>query len=204
MSDKICAKCNCKFSKTKILDGKRIYLYRRKYCLNCVPYKDRSKLSKGLNYITKNYSKISDFDFLEAVKSSFSVREVLIKLNLVAAGGNYRSFYARVDRQKLDLSHFTGSTSNKGQKVGPKRPIEDYLSNKKSIDSFKLKKKLIEEDLKEHKCEKCNNTHWLNCSIPIELHHIDGNSKNNNLKNLQILCPNCHAQTSNYRGKNKK
>lgn len=39
------------------------------------------------------------------------------------------------------------------------------------------------------------------------MHHIDGNYKNNNLSNLQLLCPNCHSQTDNYCGnanKNKK
>ena len=35
--------------------------------------------------------------------------------------------------------------------------------------------------------------------IPIELEHIDGNSENNNLSNLKLLCPNCHSLTSTYR-----
>jgi 5-methylcytosine-specific restriction endonuclease McrA len=45
---------------------------------------------------------------------------------------------------------------------------------------------------------------WLNQPIPLELDHIDGNNQNNQLNNLRLLCPNCHAQTSNYRGKNIK
>lgn len=40
--------------------------------------------------------------------------------------------------------------------------------------------------------------------IPIELNHIDGNFENNNINNLELLCPNCHALTSNYKGANKK
>jgi transposase-like protein len=39
----------------------------------------------------------------------------------------------------------------------------------------------------------------------MQLHHIDGNNKNNSLDNLQMLCPNCHSQTENYcGGANKK
>ena len=34
--------------------------------------------------------------------------------------------------------------------------------------------------------------------IPLQVHHIDGNHINNELNNLQLLCPNCHAQTDNW------
>lgn len=36
------------------------------------------------------------------------------------------------------------------------------------------------------------------------MHHIDGDNTNHTLENLQILCPNCHAQTENFRGKKNK
>lgn len=53
------------------------------------------------------------------------------------------------------------------------------------------------------KCEICNLTKWNNEDIPLELHHIDGDGLNNIKENLQLLCPNCHAQTDNFCGKNK-
>ena len=40
--------------------------------------------------------------------------------------------------------------------------------------------------------------------IPLQVHHINGNNTDNRVENLQILCPNCHAQTDTYCGKNKK
>ena len=40
----------------------------------------------------------------------------------------------------------------------------------------------------------------LNC----ELDHIDGNPTNHKLKNLIILCPNCHSQTDTYRSKKRQ
>lgn len=66
---------------------------------------------------------------------------------------------------------------------------------------YDLKNKLIKKGLKEAKCENCGITHWLGNPTPLELHHIDGNTKNNDLENIKILCPNCHTLTDNYRGK---
>ena len=45
---------------------------------------------------------------------------------------------------------------------------------------------------------------WLGAKIPLELHHINGDNTDNRIENLQLLCPNCHALTDNYRGKNIK
>lgn len=58
--------------------------------------------------------------------------------------------------------------------------------------------------MRGHKCEICFNSSWLNKPINLEVHHIDGDNTNNELKNLQLLCPNCHSYTDNYGIKNKK
>ena len=38
----------------------------------------------------------------------------------------------------------------------------------------------------------------------MEIHHMDGNPKNNKRENLAALCPNCHRQTENWGWKNTK
>jgi hypothetical protein len=70
-----------------------------------------------------------------------------------------------------------------------------------TASSHSLKRFLLKES--GHKCWRCNNTEWNNLPIALELEHIDGNSSNNILSNLELLCPNCHAQTSTYKGRNK-
>ena len=40
--------------------------------------------------------------------------------------------------------------------------------------------------------------------IPLELHHKDGDRTHNELNNYELLCPNCHALTDSYRGKNSR
>jgi len=53
-----------------------------------------------------------------------------------------------------------------------------------------------------HECNMCGITKWNNSDIILELDHIDGDSKNNELTNLRLLCPNCHSQTPTWRGRN--
>ena len=151
----------------------------------------------------RQYRNYTDSDFIEAWTTSGSVRQVLGKLGLVEAGGNYACAKKRADALGLTKEHMHGQSWNKGKKVGPKRPVEEYLSNQRPIQSYTLKNRLLAEGLKQHKCEFCGITEWNGQPAPIELDHIDGNRYNNTIENLRILCPNCHAQTDTYRGKNK-
>ena len=62
------------------------------------------------------------------------------------------------------------------------------------------KKALLQE--RGHACEDCGLTVWKTEKIPLELDHIDGDSRNNIRSNLKLLCCNCHALTPTWRGKN--
>lgn len=54
-------------------------------------------------------------------------------------------------------------------------------------------------------CMECgwSKTNKYSNTVPIELEHVDGNSENNNLDNLKLLCPNCHSLTPTFRGLNR-
>jgi len=82
----------------------------------------------------------SETELYEAVKSSTSIRQVLDKLNIVPAGGNYQTTNRRIQKLGIDTSHFTGQAWNKGKVIGPKRPIEEYLKENTIVQSFKFKK----------------------------------------------------------------
>lgn len=55
------------------------------------------------------------------------------------------------------------------------------------------------------KCMLCgwNEINPVTNNIPIQLEHIDGNSENNSLDNLKLLCPNCHSLTPTFGSLNK-
>jgi hypothetical protein len=72
-----------------------------------------------------------------------------------------------------------------------------------SLYETQYKKYLIAEH--GNMCMKCG---WCEINpitgkVPIQLEHIDGNSDNNSLDNLELLCPNCHSLTPTFGALNK-
>ena len=150
--------------------------------------------------------KWTDAQFIDAVNSSLSYAQVLEKLGLKIAGSNYDSVKRKIKELSLDTSHMTGKAWNQGKRfttVKPAKLLSEILVEHSTYTNFnKLRKRLLKEGIKEYKCECCNSTEWLGKPIKLELHHINGVKDDLRIENLQILCPNCHAYTDNYRGKN--
>lgn len=150
--------------------------------------------------------------FEEIVVNSFSIRQVLLAIGLKPVGGNYRTFKNKIKKYEIDISHFTGQgyLKNKNHNWSKKIPIEKILVKNSSYScSNNLKKRLIKEGFFEKKCNACGLTcwksrltNWMEKEIPLEIEHINGDNTDNRIENLELLCPNCHAQTSTYRGKN--
>ena len=150
--------------------------------------------------------KYTDEQFIQAVRESFSVREALLKLNLIPAGGNYQAFANRVKRLNLNTDHFTGQgyLKNKKHNYKPKRKLEEILTTNTVYKSSSLRRRLINELNVDNKCSICHIKDWQSSPITLHLDHINGIHSDNRLENLRLLCPNCHSQTETYCVKNRK
>lgn len=149
--------------------------------------------------------KWTDAQLIAAVKKFKSTRAVINALGLIPAGGNYLQVKERIRDLGLDTSHFLGMGWCKGMSFDrPMIPLENILVENSSYQSYKLKKRLFRLGLKIPKCEECG---WAKISadgrIPLELDHINGNSRDHRIGNLRVLCPNCHSLKPTHRGKNK-
>jgi Zn finger protein HypA/HybF involved in hydrogenase expression len=151
----------------------------------------------------KNEEEIRQF-----VKESFSYAQVLKKLGLKPIGGNYRILKNKIFSLGLDTSHFTGKAHLKGKTHdwnNTKIPLEEILTENSSYQTYKLKIRLLKENLIENCCDECGiKNEWNGKELSLHLDHINGINTDNRIENLRLLCPNCHSQTDTYAGKNKK
>lgn len=143
------------------------------------------------------WKKFTKEQLQEMANDSNSYRELAKKIGYsVNGGGSIDSVKNMIKELNINIEHFLGQTWNKQN--------YDYSRFKKG-QVFKLASALPAlTSLRGHRCENCNLEKWQNEIIPLEIHHIDGDKLNNELENLQLLCPNCHALTNNWRGKNIK
>lgn len=143
----------------------------------------------------------------KAAEKSRSIRQVLSLLNLKEAGGNYAQIKKYLQLYKINTEHFKGKGWNKGLKgfLRPRISLDEILTVNNNFQSYKLKNRLFSAKLKIPECEECG---WAEKSsdgrLPLELDHINGDSRDNRLENLRILCPNCHSLKPTHRGRNRK
>lgn len=148
-----------------------------------------------MNYDKREFTKE---EVEQAVAESKSYACLARKLGYNPKSGHYTSDVNKwIIKYNCDISHFTGQGWNKGN-----YDFKRFREQNKTFRGPELLFYLVKGEGRPYKCECCGNTEWNGQPIPLQVHHIDGNHYNNEISNLQLLCPNCHAQTDSYCGKN--
>jgi hypothetical protein len=81
-------------------------------------------------------------------------------------------------------------------------PVEKLISGRRNRTH--LKQRLVRLGLLDDACDACGITEWRGKPLSLCLHHINGINDDNRLENLAVLCPNCHSQTENFAGRNRR
>ena len=147
----------------------------------------------------------------ELCADSYSYAEVLRKAGRKQSGGAQSTLKKKIEKFDIDISHFTGMRWQESPHHNPqeyinreKYQIEEIFVKDSPVTQKVMRGYVERHKLLEYKCQKCGcDGNWQDGQISLEIDHIDGDNKNNQLSNLRYLCPNCHALTDTYRGKNK-
>ncbi len=136
-----------------------------------------------------------------AVRRSGSYAEVLRRLGLDVEPRAYRPLRAAIAEAGLSTEHFSGRGWASGTRR-PRTPTDELLVAGRRTESGSLRRRLLAEGLLPPGCSGCGLEEWQGRPIALELDHVDGDRDDNRLENLRLLCPNCHAQTDTWRGRN--
>lgn len=130
----------------------------------------------------------TDEQLAEAIRTSKTRSEVIIKLYGGYASNNHKTINRAIKRLRIDISHLEYTW-----KAGSPPKFEaGKLMNARVIKSAFLK-------LVAYECVLCKNPgSHAGKPLVLQLDHVDGDKLNNTLQNLRLLCPNCHTQTATY------
>ena len=156
--------------------------------------------------MTNKIYELTDEQFVNLLKNSTTISEVLFKLGYTVKGNSwgFSQVKQRMIDLNLDFSIFKGKESiykNTAVKaITPEMLLKDNCKHTRSV----LRRCILKYNLLPYKCDICGVTEWNGKTLSLELDHINGKNNDNRLENLRFLCPNCHSQTSTYGSKNKQ
>ena len=138
-------------------------------------------------------------EFALACSESKSVAEVLDRIGASKYSGNYRR--AALMANELGVVLPVARTGEWLARISKPILTDDqvrarFVRSTVPRDNTSLKRWMTTRLGVQHICTMCGlGPEWNEKPLTLELDHIDGDRLNNELSNLRLLCPNCHAQT---------
>ena len=134
------------------------------------------------------------------MKNSVSIAGVLRYLGKPVTSGRHVWIKNRILKAGIDTSHFTGARWNAGT---TQYVTDEVFASGSTRTRGAVRRYIIRDHLIPYECAFCGNKgEWMGKEMALELDHINGIPNDHRLENLRFLCPNCHATTDTYCGRN--
>ncbi|MCH6160480.1 HNH endonuclease signature motif containing protein [Streptomyces marispadix] len=146
-------------------------------------------------------------DLRQAVERSVSYAGVLRELGLPVTEANRMKVRRRAHRLDLDDGHFRRPAKREPQPVSTGRAASDVLRVRPDglprVRHERLRRALDDAGV-PYVCVRCANSgSWQGERLTLQIDHINGDWRDNRRENLRYLCPNCHAVTGTWCGRNR-
>lgn len=112
----------------------------------------------------------------EAVAASSTYSETLKRLELRAAGGNFKQLKRYIERYGISTAHFDANRARRDAALKRgKVPLAEVLVESSSFRRSHLKERLFAEGLKARICEMCGQgEEWRGVRMALILDHVNG------------------------------
>jgi hypothetical protein len=154
------------------------------------------------NKLRQDYEDNPKFCSFCEMKLTFEQRRNKFCSKSCSASYNNRGVTRHIKRSRICSCGNSKKLANKYCDECAGKYIYRRIKSVEAAKTDEARKRLLIEQ-RGHRCEDCGLVEWKQVPIPLELHHIDGDSDNNKESNLQLLCRNCHALTDNHKRRNK-
>lgn len=156
--------------------------------------------------MTNKIYEITDEQFVELIKNSSNIAEVLFKLGYTVKGNSwgYSQVKQRMTDLNLDKKDFKGKSALVTKIIEREIPSAKLLKEHCKHSRRVLRAHIVRNNLIPYKCAICGLSKWNDKTLSLELDHINGINNDNRLENLRFLCPNCHSQTCTYGSRNQQ
>jgi hypothetical protein len=129
----------------------------------------------------------TDDDLVAAIAESNTFKKTVETLGLHPGSKTVKRVKDRALLLGLDFSHFRGGGRQRGPGGGLRKGTNFTTTTRR--DFLKLVDSI---------CLHCGLSEWCGKPLVLQVDHIDGDRRNNDLSNLRLLCPNCHSQTPTW------
>ncbi|WP_431782366.1 HNH endonuclease signature motif containing protein [Streptomyces chumphonensis] len=144
-----------------------------------------------------------------AVAEHTSVAAVVRALGLPETEANWRRVRRLIARCGWDTSHFrrrprAGASPPPAARARPEDVLRITPATSSRTHRSRLRRALDALGV-AYACGRCGNDgSWLGEPLTLHIDHVNGDWHDNRRENLRYLCPNCHALTATWCGRNRR